>query len=215
MKNGWPIGPQETCGGGFSRSEWASHLNPPVRRGQSMLRFIIVGMFCASSACAGEPTVVDLWPGKAADDVGITGEEKTIDLKVNGKSYEIAGRPVKWITNVSKPTITIFRPAKEKDVGTAVLICPGGGYHNLAWDLEGEEVATWLNSLGITGIVLKYRVPRRPDDPKGEPPAGPLQDSQRAMSLVRSKAADWGLDAKRIGILGFSAGRHLAVATAT
>ena len=85
----------------------------------------------------------------------------------------------------------------------------------LAWDLEGEEVAAWLRSLGVTGIVLKYRVPRRPDQAKDNPPLGPLQDAQRAMSLVRSKAGEWNLDPKRIGILGFSAGGHLAAATAT
>jgi acetyl esterase/lipase len=91
-----------------------------------------------------------------------------------------------------------------------VVICPGGGYNILAWNLEGEEVAEWLNSIGVTGIVLKYRVPRRSGDPKGMPPVGPLQDAQRALSVVRGKAAEWGIDAKRIGILGFSAGGHLA-----
>ncbi len=65
------------------------------------------------------------------------------------------------VTNVTLPTLTIYRPAKEKDTGTAMLICPGGGYWNLYWQLEGEEVAAWLNSLGITGVILKYRVPRR------------------------------------------------------
>jgi len=94
------------------------------------------------------------------------------------------------------------------------VICPGGGYNILAWDLEGEEVAAWLNSLGVTGIVLKYRVPRRPDQAKDKPPVGPLQDAQRAVSLVRSKAAEWGIDPKRIGILGFSAGGHLTAAAA-
>jgi hypothetical protein len=69
------------------------------------------------------------------------------------------------VTNVTLPTLTICRPAKEKDTGTAMLICPGGGY----WQLEGEEVAAWLNSLGITGVILKYRVPRRPDEPTTEP----------------------------------------------
>ena len=69
---------------------------------------------------------------------------------------------MKWLTNVSKPTITIYRPPKDKDTGVAMVICPGGGLTYLAWDVEGEEVATWLNSVGITGIILKYRVPRRP-----------------------------------------------------
>ena len=96
-----------------------------------------------------------------------------------------------------------------------MLICPGGGYWNLYWQLEGEEVAAWLNSLGVTGIILKYRVPRRPDEPKGEPARRPLQDAQRAVSLVRSKADQWGIDPQRIGMVGFSAGGHLALATAT
>jgi acetyl esterase/lipase len=119
------------------------------------------------------------------------------------------------VTNVTKPTLTIYRPAKDKDTGAAVIICPGGGYWNLFWQIEGEEVAQWLNTLGVTGIILKYRVPRRPDEPKGIPARRPLQDAQRAVSLVRSKAQDWGIDPDRIGIMGFSAGGHLAIATAT
>jgi len=96
-----------------------------------------------------------------------------------------------------------------------MLICPGGGYWDLYWELEGEEVASWLNSIGVTGIILKYRVPRRPGDVRGEPPLGPLLDAQRAVSLVRSRATEWGIDPKRIGMVGFSAGGHLALATAT
>jgi acetyl esterase/lipase len=119
------------------------------------------------------------------------------------------------VTNVTRPTLTLYRPAKEKDTGTAMIICPGGGYWNLYWELEGEEVAAWLNSLGVTGIILKYRVPRRPDEPRGEPARRPLQDAQRAVSLVRGKAGEWGIDPHRIGIIGFSAGGHLAIATAT
>jgi acetyl esterase/lipase len=119
------------------------------------------------------------------------------------------------VTNVTNPTITVYRPAKDKDAGTAMIICPGGGYWNLYWQLEGEEVAAWLNSLGVTGVVLKYRVPRRPDEPKGEPARRPLQDAQRAVSLVRSKAKEWGVAPDRIGMVGFSAGGHLAIATAT
>jgi acetyl esterase/lipase len=96
-----------------------------------------------------------------------------------------------------------------------VLICPGGGYWDLYWQLEGEEVAAWLNTLGVTGIILKYRVPRRADEPKGEPARRPLQDAQRAVSLVRSRSQEWGIDPQRIGMVGFSAGGHLALATAT
>jgi acetyl esterase/lipase len=167
------------------------------------------------SAVGDPPPVIELWPGKPPGDVGISGEEKFFQLKVGGKPYEVGGKPTKWLTNVTKPTITVYRPASDKDTGVAMLICPGGGYHNLGWDVEGEEVAAWLNSIGVTGIILKYRCPRRPGDVMGEPPAGPLKDAQRAVSLVRSKARDWGIDPAKIGMVGFSAGGHLAGATAT
>lgn len=163
---------------------------------------------------AAEPLIVDLWPGKAPDEPGTIGEEKFLESKPSKERTETT-EVTRLITNVTKPTISIYRPAKEKDTGAAMLICPGGGYHNLFWQLEGEEVAAWLNSIGVTGILLKYRVPRRPDDVKGEPARRPLQDAQRAVSLVRSKAKEWGIDPKRIGIVGFSAGGHLAIATAT
>ncbi len=161
------------------------------------------------------PLVIDLWPGKAPGDAGITGEEKFFELQVGGKPYQVGGKPTKWLTNVTKPTITVYRPAKDKDTGAAMLICPGGGYHNLGWDVEGEEVAAWLNSIGMTGIILKYRCPRRAGDVKGVPPLGPLKDAQRAVSLVRSKAKEWGIDPAKIGMVGFSAGGHLVGATAT
>jgi len=164
---------------------------------------------------AAKPLVVELWPGKVPDETGNLGAEKFLmSPKMDRKQVEVT-QPTRLVTNVSKPTITIYRPAKDKDTGTAVLICPGGGYWDLYWQLEGEEVAAWLNSLGATGIILKYRVPRRPDEPKGEPAQRPLQDAQRAMSLVRSHAGQWGIDPQRIGIVGFSAGGHLALATAT
>lgn len=134
--------------------------------------------------------------------------------KLDRRQVEVT-EPTRLITAVTKPTLTIYKPAKGKDTGTAALICPGGGYWNLYWELEGEEVAAWLNQLGVTGIILKYRVPRRPDEPKGEPARRPLQDAQRAVSLVRSKAGEWGVHPQRIGIIGFSAGGHLAIATAT
>ena len=114
------------------------------------------------------------------------------------------------ITNVSKPTLTVSRPEPDKNTGVAVLVFPGGGYNNLAWEHEGTMVAEWLNSIGVTAAILKYRVPRRADTPKGQPPIQALMDAQRAVSLVRSHASDWGIDPKKIGVLGFSAGGHLA-----
>jgi acetyl esterase/lipase len=164
---------------------------------------------------ADNPLVVELWPGSVPDENGNIGPERfRMSPKLDHKEVEVT-EPTQMITDVTKPTITIYRPAKNNDTGTAVLICPGGGYWNLYWQLEGEEVAAWLNSLGMTGIILKYRVPRRPDEPKGEPARRPLQDAQRAVSLVRSRAKEWGINPERIGIVGFSAGGHLAIATAT
>lgn len=179
---------------------------------------IVLSLVLVASAAEGAetPLVVDLWPGQVpGDNPSTIGPEKFLELKVNGKTYEVGGKPTKWLTNVTHPTITLRRPPKDRDNGTAVLICPGGGYHNLGWDVEGEEVAAWLNSLGVTGVILKYRVPRRPGDVKGEPAPGPLKDAQRAVSLVRSRAKEWGIDPQRIGMVGFSAGGHLALAAAT
>jgi len=162
-----------------------------------------------SVAAADEPLVVDVWPGPPADDDAATiGAEKWLDPRPGDKWQ-------KWVTNVTRPTLTIYRPPPDKDNGAAALICPGGGYHALMWDLEGEEVATWLNSLGVTSIILKYRCPRRPGEEKGVPAPGPLKDAQRAVSLVRSRAAAWHIDPSRIGMIGFSAGGHLVGATAT
>jgi acetyl esterase/lipase len=179
------------------------------------LVLLACGFVTCPGAAADAPLVLALWPGKPPGDVGIAGEEKFFELKTgDGKPYQVGGKPTKWLTNVTKPTITVYRPAKEKDTGVAMLICPGGGYHNLGWDVEGEEVAAWLNSIGVTGIILKYRCPRRTGDVKGVPPIGPLKDAQRAVSLVRSKAKEWGIDPAKIGMVGFSAGGHLAAATA-
>jgi acetyl esterase/lipase len=170
---------------------------------------LLASLFVTVPALAAEPLVVDLWPGKTPGDVGINGQETS-----QIRQSPLVG-PTKIITNVTKPTLTIYKPTWEKNTGTAMLICPGGGYWDLYWELEGEEVAAWLNSQGMTGIILKYRCPRRPGDARGEPPLGPQLDAQRAVSLVRSRAAEWRIDPKRIGMVGFSAGGHLALATAT
>jgi acetyl esterase/lipase len=170
---------------------------------------LLVGWLLTIPASATEPLVVDLWPGKAPGDVGINGQETS---RIHPSP--LVG-PTRLVTNVTRPTLTIYRPAADRNTGTAMLICPGGGYWDLYWELEGEEVAAWLNSLGMTGIILKYRCPRRPGDVTGEPPMGPQLDAQRAVRLVRGRAAEWGIDPGRIGIVGFSAGGHLALATAT
>lgn len=163
---------------------------------------------CGTLAAAEKPLTIDVWPGKAPGDKGDLGPEKVTEPKPGQ-------RGVKRISNISQPTLTVFKPAKDKDTGAAVVIAPGGGYNILAWDLEGEEVARWLNALGVTGIVLKYRVPRRPGTPGDKAPPQAQMDAQRALSLVRSKAKEWGIDPKRIGMLGFSAGGHLTAWAST
>src|SRR3954454_1879763 len=168
---------------------------------------LMAGLLLTLPTFGAEPLVVDLWPGKTPGDVGIKGRETS---RIHPSP--LVG-PTKLITNVTKPTLTIYRPARDKDTGTAMVICPGGGYWDLYWELEGEEVAAWLNSVGMTGIILKYRCPRRPGEAKSEPPLGPQLDAQRAVSLVRSRAEEWGIDPNRIGIVGFSAGGHLAIAS--
>jgi acetyl esterase/lipase len=148
-----------------------------------MTRVLVSACFalvtCGMLAAADRPLTIDVWPGKPPGDKGDLGPEKVTEPKPGQ-------RGVKRISNVSQPTLTIFKPAKDKDTGAAVVIAPGGGYNILAWDLEGEEVAQWLNSLGVTGIVLKYRVPRRPGTPGDKPPPQALMDAQRALSLTRS-----------------------------
>ncbi len=174
----------------------------------------LMGLACPM-ARADDPLTVEIWPGQVPNETDHIGAERIrMSPQLDRKQVEVT-ESTRMVTNVTKPTITIYRSAKETDTGTAMLICPGGGYWNLYWELEGEEVAAWLNSQGMTGIILKYRVPRRPDEPESEPARRPLQDAQRAVSLVRSKAKEWGIHPQRIGIVGFSAGGHLAVSTAT
>jgi len=155
------------------------------------------------------PTVINLWPGTAPGEKGDIGEEKDMTKPTDGNP---GGKPIIRLGNVSQPTITIFAPPADKANGTAVVVCPGGGYSILALDLEGSEICEWLRSWGVTGVLLKYRVPKRAGLEKH---TAPLQDVQRAIGLVRSRAQDWHLKPERIGVLGFSAGGHLAAAAST
>jgi acetyl esterase/lipase len=161
------------------------------------------------STLAAEPPSVALWPDVAPGEKGDIGPEA--DTSQPGKGL-VAGKPLIRLGNVSKPMITIYKPTPEKDTGAAVVVCPGGGYNILAYDLEGSEVCQWLNSVGVTGVLLKYRVPSRKGLPKE---AAALQDVQRAISVVRHRAAEWKIDPKKIGVLGFSAGGHLSASAAT
>lgn len=149
---------------------------------------------------------IPVWSGVIPDAEYITGTETYNDGMVK---------------NVSKPTITIYSP-KEKNTGAAVIVFPGGGYNKLAINLEGSEICEWLASIGVTGILLKYRVPASgPHYDKDcrceKDPIRPfaLQDAQRAMGLVRSRAKEWNIDPDKIGVMGFSAGGHLVADVST
>jgi acetyl esterase/lipase len=149
-----------------------------------------------------------LWPTGAPGGQATTGPEtNTTTLK----DSLIAGRPIIRLANVSNPTLT-FYPADGINTGAAVVVFPGGGYQILAMDLEGTEPCNWLNSIGVNCVAVKYRVPNSGPYPKS--PAA-LEDAQRALGLVRQHAAEWGIDPHRIGVLGFSAGAHLAAALST
>jgi acetyl esterase/lipase len=158
---------------------------------------------------AAEPVIVPLWPKEAPGETGKIGPEKPQDP--NPKD----AKPIIRLTNVSKPELHIYKPAKDKDTGTAIVIAPGGGYTILAWDLEGTEVAEWLNSVGVTAAVLKYRVPRRTGAPTEGASPQAVMDGQRAISLVRSRAKEWGIEPSKIGMLGFSAGGSLTATVST
>jgi len=172
------------------------------------LALITAGGSTRAAAAKQRPSMA-LWPKDAPGEQGNIGEEHDITKDKDGL---VEGKRVIRLGNVSQPTLTVYRPRRAKDTGAAVVVCPGGGYSILAMDLEGTEVCDWLNSIGVTAVLLKYRVPER----KGmERYTAPLQDAQRALSLVRSRADEWGIDPKRIGIMGFSAGGHLSAAAST
>lgn len=138
---------------------------------------------------------------------GAPGETVSMEEIADRSGGRVAGEAVLRITGVSRPTITIYEASQEAANGSAVIVCPGGAYHHLAYDLEGDEVCLWLNELGITAILLKYRVPRREGREKHD---APLQDLQRAVGYVRANASRLNIDPERIGVMGFSAGAHLA-----
>lgn len=151
--------------------------------------------------------VVKLWPGKPPGEVMNVGAEQDFTKDTDAL---IAGRRIIKLGNVSTPEAHVYLPPANKHTGAAVVICPGGGFSILAWDLEGTEVAQWLNTLGVAGIVLKYRVPTRDQNPRW---LASTQDTQRTLSLVRHNAKDWGIDPSKVAVLGFSAGGMAAFKT--
>jgi acetyl esterase/lipase len=172
---------------------------PRLRTILSAILTLSLSIAATRVADAGE--MVPLWPDGAPGETGDIGEETQQPARPGDSTIRIA--------NVTRPTLEIFSPPRERNTGAAVMICPGGGYNILAFNKEGTEVAEWLNSIGVTGIVLKYRVPARKGRERFE---APLEDAQRALGIVRQRAKSWDVDPDRVGVLGFSAGGHLAAA---
>lgn len=161
----------------------------------------------AGIAGADDPVELRLWEGIAPGSEGAGAVTETVEERGTAET------PDRKISGVTVPTFTVYRPPRETNSGAAFVICPGGGYSGLAIDKEGHDIAAYLNTIGMTGVVLRYRLPR---------PEGfvfdhdvPLRDAARALRLVRRHAAEWDLDPDRIGIMGFSAGGHLAATLAT
>ena len=155
-------------------------------------------LFLSISTNAQKREIIYLWPGKVPGEL----KEKqppVIDTSKNDKILRF--------DEVTNPAIEVSLPDKAINNGSAVIVCPGGGYNILAYDLEGTEIAGWLNRLGFTAFVLQYRIP----DKKG----GALQDVQRAMRIVRNNPQKWNIDPEKIGVMGFSAGGSLSARAST
>ena len=163
-----------------------------------MLRFYsIILLMMFQSVATAQDTIIPLWPEDKIPNHIETDEKEVQDYK-----------DILRISNVQKPTIEIFLPAKSNATGQAMLIFPGGGYHILAYDWEGTDIAKFLNGKGIAGIVVKYRLPS--SKTQIEKHNVPLIDAQRAIRMVRNNAEKWNIKEDQIGIMGFSAGGHLA-----
>ena len=165
-------------------------------------------LILATPVLAQKPTLL-LWPNGNPEPSTLTGPERDPTTDAN---RIVSGKATTRITNVSQPSLTVYPAPAANNSGAAVLVFPGGGYDHLTWNLEGSEACEWLNSIGITGVLVKYRVPE-----KGRFPENPedLEDAQQAMRLTRAHAAEWHIDPTRIGVLGFSAGGHLAATLST
>lgn len=177
-----------------------------TRAGHLLASLVLLGAVTFNSSAAEPTAIIDLWPGSPPDEPAAAALEAEADL-TKPTDRLIAGRRIIKLGNVSKPQLHVYLPPSERRNGSMVVVCPGGGFTILAWDLEGTEVAAWLNAQGIAAAVLKYRVPTRTRENRW---LAPVQDTQRALSLVRSRAAEWSLAPDRIGTLGFSAGGFTA-----
>ena len=164
---------------------------------RTFISFLLLNLFFIN-VFSQKKDMISLWPGK------VPGESKpkaapAADTKTKDNVFRYA--------EVTDPALEVFLPDKSVSNGSAVIICPGGGYNILAYDLEGTEIAGWLNNIGFTAFVLQYRIPQKKD--------GALQDAQRALRVVRSESGKWNIDPDNIGIMGFSAGASLSAQAST
>ena len=163
---------------------------------------LTVALLALAPLASAQKLTLPLWPNDAPEPY-TGGPEHDATLPTDNL---IAGKPLMHLTNVSKPTLALYSPDAAKNSGAAVVVFPGGGYKILAYDLEGTEVCTWLNSIGVTCALIKYRVPFDNHYPES---TADLEDAQQAMRITRAHAAEWHIDPNRVGALGFSAGAHL------
>ena len=166
-------------------------------------------LFCLTPLGSGQQAVIPLWPHARPEPAQTAEPEKDV---TTDKDAFISGHRTARLTNVTRPTITLYAPPPTRNTGAAALVFPGGGYVRLAWDGEGIDTCQWLNSIGVTCLLVKYRVPEKgyyPDNPAD------LEDAQQAMRVARAHAAAWHIDPQRIGVVGFSAGGNLAVLMST
>ncbi len=166
----------------------------------------VVVLMMASAVGVAQKTTLLLWPG------GNPEPSKVVGAEADTTVVTPAGRSVQRVTNVSQPSLTVYAPAAGKNTGAAALVFPGGSYLRLSYTTEGTDICEWLNSIGMTCVLVKYRVPE-----DGHYPANveDLEDAQQAMRMTRAHAAEWGIDPKKVGVIGFSAGAHLAVVLST
>ncbi len=167
--------------------------------------FALMPLTAATAAPAQSPApqVIFLWPSGAATLQGANEKE------ITSPSNPQPGQRINSIRNVHNPSIEVHPAPPEKATGTAILVAPGGGHQQLVWGSEGTDIANWLNSIGVTAVILKYRLAQTPNyhyTVEGEA----LQDTQRALRIIRAHAGEWGIKPDRVGILGFSAGGALA-----
>jgi acetyl esterase/lipase len=177
--------------------------NNPLLRVTTLLILIIYPALANAQNAAkpGATLILKLWPQSRIIDTA--NGKKLVEHDVTDHKTDV--KDVIRLADITNPTIEVFTPKKAN--GTAVIVCPGGGYSILAFDLEGTEICNWFNSIGVTAVLLKYTVPALPGKLRYELP---LQDAQRAMGMVRANAAKWGIKPDHIGIMGFSAGGHLS-----